>query len=114
MGEPENVNDTYLSLEAGKILPVTKTNTIADGLKTTVGKLNFEIIQKYVKEVIPVSEQEISYAMRMIWERMKIIIEPSCAVPFAALLRKKAFFKDKKVGIILTGGNVDMGNLPFE
>ena len=114
LGEPENVNDTYLSLEAGKILPVTKTNTIADGLKTTVGKLNFEIIQKYVKEVIPVSEQEISYAMRMIWERMKIIIEPSCAVPFAALLRKKAFFKDKKVGIILTGGNVDMGNLPFE
>ncbi len=114
LGEPEIVNDTYLSLKAGKIIPVTKTNTIADGLKTTVGKLNFEIIQKYVKEVIPVSEEEISCAMRMIWERMKIIIEPSCAVPFAALLNQKAFFKDKKVGIILTGGNVDMGNLPFE
>jgi threonine dehydratase len=114
LGEPENVNDTYLSLEAGKIIPVTETNTIADGLKTTVGKLNFEIIQKYVKKVIPVSEEEISCAMRMIWERMKIIIEPSCAVPFAALLSQKASFKDKKVGIILTGGNVDMGNLPFE
>ena len=114
LGEPENVNDTYLSLKAGKIIPVTETNTIADGIKTTVGKLNFEIIQKYVKKVIPVSEEEISCAMRMIWERMKIIIEPSCAVPFAALLSQKASFKDKKVGIILTGGNVDMGNLPFE
>jgi|TARA_B110000027_G_scaffold101907_1_gene107792 threonine dehydratase len=114
LGEPEIVNDTYLSLKAGKIIPVSKTDTIADGLKTTVGKLNFEIIQQHIKEVITVSEDEISRAMRMIWERMKIIIEPSCAVPFAALLGRKAFFKNKKVGIILTGGNVDLGNLPFE
>ncbi|MDC6483989.1 threonine/serine dehydratase [Cyclobacteriaceae bacterium] len=111
LGEPESVNDTYLSLKAGKIIPVS--HTMADGLKTTVGKLNFEIIQNHVKEVITVSEDEISSAMRMIWERMKIIIEPSCAVPFAALLGRKAFFKNKKVGIILTGGNVDLGNLPF-
>ncbi|MAJ51258.1 MAG: serine dehydratase [Flammeovirgaceae bacterium] len=114
LGEPEIVNDTYLSLKAGKIIPVSKTNTIADGLKTTVGKLNFEIIKNHVKEVILVSEDEISSAMRMIWERMKIIIEPSCAVPFAALLSKKTFFKNKKIGIILTGGNVDLGNLPFK
>tara|TARA_B110000046_G_scaffold139530_1_gene146009 strand:+ start:67 stop:1017 length:951 start_codon:yes stop_codon:yes gene_type:complete len=114
LGEPEIVNDTYLSLKAGKIIPVSKTDTIADGLKTTVGKLNFEIIQQHIKEVITVSEDEISRAMRMIWERMKIIIEPSCAVPFAAFLGRKAFFKNKKVGIILTGGNVDLGNLPFE
>ena len=113
LGEPESVNDTYLSLKAGKIIPVSQTHTMADGLKTTVGKLNFEIIQNHVKEVITVSEDEISSAMRMIWERMKIIIEPSCAVPFAALLGRKAFFKNKKVGIILTGGNVDLGNLPF-
>jgi threonine dehydratase len=66
-----------------------------------------------VKEVIPVSEEEIIAAMRMIWERMKIIIEPSCAVPFAAVLRRKELFLGKKVGIILTGGNVDLGNLPF-
>jgi len=63
--------------------------------------------------VITVSEDEISHAMRMIWERLKIIIEPSCAVPFAALLVRKALFKNKKVGVILTGGNVDLGNLPF-
>ena len=113
LGEPESVNETYLSLKAGKIIPVSQTHTMADGLKTTVGKLNFEIIQNHVKEVITVSEDEISSAMRMIWERMKIIIEPSCAVPFAALLGRKAFFKNKKVGIILTGGNVDLGNLPF-
>ena len=113
LGEPESVNDTYLSLKAGKIIPVSQTHTMADGLKTTVGKLNFEIIQNHVKEVITVSEDEISSAMRMIWERMKIVIEPSCAVPFAALLGRKAFFKNKKVGIILTGGNVDLGNLPF-
>ena len=113
LGEPESVNDTYLSLKAGKIIPVSQTHTMADGLKTTVGKLNFEIIQNHVKKVITVSEDEISSAMRMIWERMKIVIEPSCAVPFAALLGRKAFFKNKKVGIILTGGNVDLGNLPF-
>ena len=113
LGEPKSVNDTYLSLKAGKIIPVSQTHTMADGLKTTVGKLNFEIIQNHVKEVITVSEDEISSAMRMIWERMKIVIEPSCAVPFAALLGRKAFFKNKKVGIILTGGNVDLGNLPF-
>ena len=113
LGEPKSVNDTYLSLKAGKIIPVSQTHTMADGLKTTVGKLNFEIIQNHVKEVITVSEDEISRAMRMIWERLKIIIEPSCAVPFAALLGSKAFFKNKKVGVILTGGNIDLGNLPF-
>ena len=113
LGEPEIVNDTYLSLKAGKIIPVSQTHTMADGLKTTVGKLNFEIIQNHVKEVITVSEEEISRAMRLIWERMKIIVEPSCAVPFAALLGHKSLFKNKRVGIILTGGNVDLGNLPF-
>ncbi|MEQ8581948.1 MAG: threonine/serine dehydratase [Marinoscillum sp.] len=113
LGEPEKADDTYQSMKAGKIMPVKNPNTIADGLKVTVGKRNFEIIQKEVKEVITVSEAEIITAMRIIWERMKIIVEPSCAVPFAALLKRKDTFAGKNVGIILTGGNVDLGNLPF-
>jgi threonine dehydratase len=113
IGEPEKVNDTFLSLQKGKIIPVCKSDTIADGLKTTVGNLNFEIIQEIAKEVITVSEEEIVNAMRHIWERMKLVIEPSSAVPYAALLKNKEYFAGKKVGIILTGGNVDLSKLPF-
>lgn len=113
LGEPANADDAFQSLKAGKIIPVNQPDTIADGLKTTIGKRNFEIVQNLVKEIITVSEEEIIVAMRMIWERMKIIIEPSCAVPFAALLQQRDKFKGKNVGIILTGGNVDLGNLPF-
>jgi len=111
--EPFEVDDAYRSLQSGKIERNTTTNTIADGLKTQLGTINFPIIQKHVSEIIRVEEREIITAMRLIWERMKIIIEPSCAVPFAALLREKEHFKNKKVGIILSGGNVDLGNLPF-
>lgn len=113
LGEPEKADDTFRSLKKGKIIPLVNPDTIADGLKVTVGKRNFEIIQDLVKEVITVSEEEIIEAMRIIWERMKIIIEPSCAVPFAALLKRKEYFDGKQVGIILTGGNVDLQNLPF-
>lgn len=113
LGEPENANDAYKSLKAGKIVPVENPDTIADGLKATIGQRNFEIIQAHVKNIFTVSEEEIIQAMRIIWERMKIIIEPSCAVPFAALLKHKEHFTRKHVGIILTGGNVDLGNLPF-
>lgn len=113
LGEPEEVDDTYQSLKAGKIVPNTSANTLADGLKTTVGERNFEIIKEHAKEVLTVSEDELVDAMRLIWERMKIVIEPSCAVPFAALLKNKEHFKGKRVGIILTGGNVDLANLPF-
>lgn len=113
LGEPENVNDTYLSLQKGEIIPVGTQPTIADGLKTTVGVLNFEIIKENVSKVVTVSEEEIIEAMRLIWERMKIVIEPSCAVPFAALLQNKEYYAGKKVGIILTGGNVDLSKLPF-
>lgn len=112
-GEPFEVDDAYRSLLSGKIETNTTTNTIADGLKTQLGVINFPIIQKHVSEIIRVEEQEIIDAMRLIWERMKIIIEPSCAVPFAALLKEKEKFKHKKMGIILSGGNVDLGNLPF-
>ncbi len=112
-GEPLNVNDAYRSLEAGVILENETSDTVADGLRTHLGYINFPIIQKYVDKIICVEEDEIVSAMKLIWERMKIIIEPSCAVPLAAVLRDKAEFKNQKVGIILSGGNVDLGNLPF-
>lgn len=112
-GEPENVDDAFRSLKEGKLIPVENSNTIADGLKTSLGDKTFPIIQRLVDQIVTVSEDEIKDAMRLIWERMKIIVEPSSAVPFAALLQKKEEFKGKKVGIILSGGNVDLGKLPF-
>lgn len=113
LGEPEEVDDMFQSLKKGKIIPNKTTNTIADGLKTTVGQKNFEILKEHVSEVLTVTEEEIIAAMKLIWERMKIVIEPSCAVPFAAILKNKELFKDQNVGIILTGGNVDLSKLPF-
>ena len=112
-GEPRAADDAYWSLKAGKIMWNLKADTIADGLRTHLGHINFPIIQKYVERIIRVEEGEIIAAMRMIWERMKIIIEPSCAVPFAALLLESKFFLGKKVGIVLSGGNVDLEKLPF-
>jgi threonine dehydratase len=112
-GEPEGAQDAFLSMQKGEVVRIDKPNTIADGLLTTVGDKNFPIIKQLVKGVLVVNDQEIIEAMRLIWERMKIIIEPSCAVPFAALLKNKEKFADKKVGIILSGGNVDLAKLPF-
>lgn len=112
-GEPFAVDDAYRSLQSGKIEKNASTDTIADGLRTELGDKNFPIIQKYVERIIRVEESEIIAAMRLIWERMKIIIEPSCAVPFAAVLKAPELFAGKQVGIILSGGNVDLGKLPF-
>ena len=112
-GEPYQADDAYRSLLSGKIELNKTANTVADGLRTILGNHNFPIIQKHVDRIVRVEENEIITAMRLIWERMKIIIEPSCAVPFAALLREKEKFTGQKVGIILSGGNVDLGNLPF-
>uniref|UniRef100_UPI0040478771 pyridoxal-phosphate dependent enzyme n=1 Tax=Roseivirga sp. TaxID=1964215 RepID=UPI0040478771 len=112
-GEPEGARDAFLSMKKGEVVRIDKPNTIADGLLTTVGDKNFPIIKQLVKGVLVVNDQEIIEAMRLIWERMKIIIEPSCAVPFAALLKNKERFTGKKVGIILSGGNVDLAKLPF-
>lgn len=111
--EPKNVDDAYRSLKSGKIETNDSNNTIADGLRTQLGDVNFPIIQKYVDQILLVEEDEIVAAMRLIWERMKIIVEPSCAVPLAAVLKHKELFKDRAVGIILSGGNVDLGKLPF-
>lgn len=112
-GEPAEVDDAYRSLKSGKIETNESTNTIADGLKTQLGDRNFPIIQKHVQEIFLVSEQEILEALRLIWTRLKIVVEPSSAVAFAALLKNKQQFKGKQVGIVLSGGNVDLDNLPF-
>jgi threonine dehydratase len=112
-GEPINVNDAYRSLQSGSIETNETANTIADGLRTNLGDINFPIIQRLVDEIICVEEEEIIEAMKLIWERMKIIIEPSCAVPLASVLREKQKFNNKQIGIILSGGNVDLKKLPF-
>ncbi|HJO92948.1 MAG TPA: threonine/serine dehydratase [Victivallales bacterium] len=112
-GEPFEADDAYRSLKSGKIESNKTTNTIADGLKTQLGNINFPIIQKYVDSIIRVAEDEISGAMKLIWERMKIVVEPSSAVALAALLREKNRYSGKKIGIIISGGNVDLSKLPF-
>jgi threonine dehydratase len=112
-GEPTGADDAFRSFHAGYIISHTTTNTIADGLLTSVGKLNFELMQKYVDDVLLATDPQTIEAMRLVYERMKIVIEPSCAVPLAALLANKDRFAGKKVGIILSGGNVDLGKLPF-
>jgi len=113
LAEPQNADDAYQSFIKKKIIPVTSPNTIADGLRTSLGDKTFNIIINHVQKIITVSEKEIISAMRLIWERMKIICEPSCSVSLAAVLKEKKTFLNKKVGIILTGGNVDVTKLPF-
>jgi len=108
--EPAGADDTYRSLQSGKIEP-SQANTIADGLLTSLGDKTFPIVQKHVSEVITVTDDEIISAMKLIWDRMKIIIEPSGAVPLAAILKAKEKFAGKKVGMILSGGNVDLAKV---
>lgn len=112
-GEPFEVDDAYRSLQSGQIETNSTTNTIADGLKTQLGDRNFPIIQKHVEEIIRVTEDEIIQSMRLLWERLKIVCEPSCAVALAAVFREKEKFKAQEIGIIISGGNVDLSRLPF-
>ena len=112
-GEPAGADDAFRSFHAKKLIPMEGPKTIADGLLTSLGKLNFAIIIQYVDDILTADDTEIIEAMRLVYERMKIVIEPSCAVPLAALLKNKEQFRGKKVGIILSGGNVDLGKLPF-
>lgn len=113
-GEPKNMDDAYRSLKSGKIdYNEIGATTIADGLRTFLGDRNFPIIKENVERIIRVEEEEIVQAMKLIWERMKIIVEPSSAVAFAALLKEKEKFKSKNIGIIISGGNVDLKHLPF-
>ena len=115
--EPANADDAAQSFRAGRLMRVDKPNTIADGLRTNVGAPNFSLMQRYVDDVVTVSEDAIVAAMRTIWQTMKIIVEPSAAVPYAAILEGAASKIDivgKRVGIILTGGNVDLDALPWK
>jgi len=111
--EPAGADDAFRSFYSKSLVPSVAPKTIADGLLTSLGSLTFPIILNNVDQIVTVSEASIVAAMRMIWERMKIIIEPSSAVPLAAILENKVDVKGKKVGIILSGGNVDFGKLPF-
>lgn len=112
-GEPEMADDAYRSMKEGKIIPSANPETIADGLLTSLGKLTFPIIQQRVEQIVTVSEAGIIESMKFIWERAKIVIEPSAAVAVAVLWEKKIDLSGLKVGIILSGGNVDLGKLPF-
>ncbi len=107
-GEPEGAADAVLSIQSGRVEKAPFINTIADGLMTTLSERTLNIIKEYVADILLVSDEEIKTALRLVYERMKIIIEPSCAVPLAAVLKNPALFKGKKVGIILSGGNVDL------
>lgn len=112
-GEPEGAADAILSFQTGIIQKAPYVKTIADGLLTTLGDKTFDIIHRHVKDILTVSDEEIIAAMQLVWERMKIVVEPSGAVPLAALLKNKERFAGKKIGIIFSGGNVDLGKLPF-
>ena len=111
--EPFGADDAYLSLKTGKIQPSINPKTIADGLLTQLGDQNFPIIRKYVSKIIRVEESEIIQALMLIWERMKIVIEPSSAVAVAALFRNSSEFRNRRIGVVLSGGNVDLSTLKF-
>jgi len=111
--EPSEADDAYRSLQKGEIVANETIETICDGLRAQIGTIPFPIIQKYVDGIITVTETEIIEAMKMVWERMKIIVEPSSVITLGALLKSKDKFSGKKVGLILSGGNVDLNQLPW-
>jgi len=111
--EPENADDTYRSISNNKIMSNETTDTIADGLRAQVGTVTFPIIKENVDKILLVSEEMIISSMYMIWQRLKIIIEPSCSIVLAALMLNSNKFLNKKVGLILTGGNYDLKQIPW-
>ena len=113
-GEPEQADDAYRSIQSGVIAPSLKPTTIADGLLTSLGTLTFPTIQQHVEQIITVSEQGIVQSMKFIWERAKIIIEPSAAVAVGVLWEKKIDLRGLNVGVILSGGNVDLEHRPWQ
>jgi threonine dehydratase len=112
-GEPRNADDAYRSLASGKIQGAAKSETIADGLRATLSPLTFSILQSMVDEISLVSEEEIVTAMLLLWERTKLVVEPSGAVAAAPALNRRIRAEGKKIGIILSGGNLDLRKLPF-
>ena len=113
-GEPEMADDAFLSMQAGEIIPSKNPKTIADGLLTSLGTLTFPIIQKNVEQIVTVSEAGIIESMKYVWERAKIIIEPSSAVAIGVLWEQKIDLSGLKVGVIISGGNVDLAKLPWQ
>ncbi len=111
--EPMGADDAFQSLQKGEIIPSIKPQTIADGLLTSLGDKTFPIIRKFVDSIITVDDDKIIEAMKLIWQRMKVIIEPSAAVPLAVVLENQDIFQNKKTGIILSGGNIDFDKIPF-
>ena len=111
--EPENANDAWQSFTRKEFVPSIHPDTIADGLRTSLGTLTYPIILKHVDQIVTVSEQSIIDAMRFMWERTKLLIETSSAVPIAALLENKVDVKGRRIGVILSGGNVDLDHLPW-
>lgn len=112
--EPENMNDAYRSLLSGKIeVNLPDAFTVADGLRTTLGEKTFSVIKENVSEILTVQEHEIIATTQLLWERLKIIVEPSGAVPLAVLIKNKSTFSGKNIGIIISGGNIDLKNTPF-
>ena len=111
--EPERADDAYRSFKSGHIVPSLDPNTIADGLRTSLGDLTFPIIQLYVRDIVLVSEEAIVEAMRCLWERMKILVEPSAAVPLGAILSRRLDVAGRRAGLIVSGGNVDLDRLPW-
>ena len=111
--EPEGADDACRSFQAGKILPMETPDTIADGLLATLGDKTFPIIREHVREIVTVSDADIVEAMRQMWERMKIVVESSAAVPLAALLQGALRAEEKRIGVIVSGGNVDLDRLPW-
>jgi threonine dehydratase len=111
--EPEQADDAYRSFKAGHIIADDAPNTVADGLKVPLKELTWHFVRNYVTDILTASEQEIIDAMKLTWQRMKIVMEPSCAVPLATILKNKERFAGKRVGVIITGGNVDLDKLPW-
>lgn len=111
--EPKNADDAYRSFHAGEIIEDDAPNTVADGLKVSLRPRTWHFVSKYVKDVLLASEEEIIEAMYLTWQRMKIVVEPSSSVPLATIIKNKEQFAGKRVGVILTGGNVDLKKLPW-
>ncbi len=111
--EPEQADDAMRSLKAGHIIADDAPDTIADGLKVPLKELTWHFVSRYVADILTASEQEIIDAMKISWKRLKVVIEPSCAVPLAIILKNPDIFAGKRVGVIITGGNVDLDKLPW-
>ncbi|WVT78188.1 beta-hydroxyaspartate dehydratase BhcB (plasmid) [Sinorhizobium chiapasense] len=112
--EPEQADDAYRSFKAGHIIADDAPNTVADGLKVPLKDLTWHFVRNHVTDVLTASEEEIVDAMKLIWKRMKIVMEPSSAVPLATILKNKELFAGKRIGVIITGGNVDLDKLPWQ